>query len=93
MSSLNRIYSSMAKCFSWTIRSCILYGFWISARRLLEHLHHFKVDVIKTVTIPLMKKFLLDDEELDLKVTTNKINADKWARTNYKHYKVHICDN
>lgn len=40
-----------------------------------------------------MKTFLLDDEELDLKVTTNKINADKWARTNYKHYKVHICDN
>ena len=28
----------------------------------------FKVDVIKTVTIPLMKRFLLDDEGLDLKV-------------------------
>ncbi len=37
-----------------------------------------KVDVIKTVTIPLMKRFLLDDEGLDLKVKTKHIRHIVW---------------
>ena len=44
----------------------------------------YQVDTIKTVTLPLVKKFVVDDEGLDLKVSLAIINEFHYYY--YYHY-------
>ena len=48
----------------------IIVGFTCSLQhdKVAVELLVFQVDIIKTVALPLMKKFVVDDEGLDLKV-------------------------
>ena len=46
----------------------------------------FQVDIIKTVTLPLIKKFVVDDEGLDLKVSLASINEFYYYYYYYYYY-------